>query len=502
MCRGPRSERRGQQRATITAGLGLVVVIGLLVGGRVIAQDEAPMMPTATTAAESQDVAPPAEAVDTTVAELAPAGTISLDFHEADIRNVLRIFAEKSGVNVVAGDEVQGKVTIRLLNVPWEQALNILLKTYGLTYERDGNVIRVTTFEQMNQEELETGVFVLNYAKAADVVKSLADVLTERGTVREDARTNMLVVRDIPTNLYRVRQVVERLDRRTPQVAIDTKIVEITLDRDENLGIDWTIKVTAKGIIRPTTLPFRRDAALGTFGRALPPIATSNTDFPAGSAAGKLPFAVKGDFTFGTLDFSSLQAILEILKTRTDTSIVSNPRITTLNNQEAIIHVGEIFNVPTFERNSDTGTFEVTGFEERDIGINLRVTPHVNEAGEIVVDLHPEVTDFSGFDSFGGDLKAPRFDTREAQTQVRVGSGQTVAIGGLVKDKFIDVEKKVPLLGDVPFLGALFRKTEQAKNKTDLIFFITVTLLEEGQVVPTTVGAPSVGAGLPPTGQP
>ena len=431
----------------------------------------------------------------------AATGLISLDFHEADVRNVLRIFAEKSGVNIIAGKEVEGTVTIRLLNVPWDRALDVLLKTYGLTYERDGNIIRVTTFEQMNKEELETGVFVLNYAEASKAVDALKDVVTERGTLKADARTNMVVVKDIPTNLYRVRQVIERLDHRTPQVAIDTKIVETTLGDNENLGINWTIKASAKGGIRPTTFPFGKIGSGGSFGELYYPKTAGQTSFPPAGSEGQFPFTGSSAFTFGTLDFSSFQAVLEILQTRTDTSIVSNPRITTLNNQEATIHVGEIFNVPSFERNETTGKFEVTGFTEKDIGINLKVAPHVNEAGEIVVDLHPEVTDFKGFDTFSGDLQAPRFDTREAVTQVRVRDGDTIAIGGLVKDKFVDKTYKVPLLGDIPGLGYLFRKTEKAKDKTDLIFFITVHLVEDRpQALTATPAAPA--AVLSSTGQP
>jgi len=457
-------------RTTSSFLASLLVSARLLGLPAAVAQDTP--SPTAPLVAEPRPASVRSEGPDATL-------LISLDFHEADIRNVLRIFAEKSGVNVIAGKEVQGTVTIRLINVPWEHALDVLLKTYGFTYERDGNIIRVTTFEQMKQEELETGVFVLNYAEAKELVESIADVLTERGTVKADERTNMIVAKDIPTNLYRVRQLVERLDRRTPQVAIDTKIVETALDDDENLGISWTIKATLKGGIRPTTFPFNKISSGGTFGSLFYPKTAGQSSFPPAGSEGQFPFAAKSDFTFGTLDMSSLQAILELLKTRTNTSIVSNPRITTLNNQKATIHVGEIFNVPTFERNETTGNFEVTGFEERDIGINLEVTPHVNDAGEIVVDLHPEVTDFKSFDTFSGDLQAPRFDTREANTQVRVRSGETIAIGGLVKDKFVDTTIKVPVLGDIPGLGALFRKTEKAKDKTDLIFFITVHLVND-----------------------
>lgn len=409
-------------------------------------------------------------------------GNVTLDFKDADIQNVLRILSYKSGVNIIADKDVAGMITTRLVDVPWETALDVILRTYRFAYEyeREANIIRVTTIENLEKEELITETFALNYAKAKDIPIAINEILTARGKIKFDERTNTIIVSDIPTNMYKLRKVVESLDKPTPQVCIEAKIVETTLDKDENLGIDWTMSVTATGAKRPATAPFdRRDdggavfplgdaasSASSTIGSFLPNPGTS------------FPEAVPANFTFGTLDFSQFKAVLEVLNSRKNTKIISNPRITTLNNQKANIIVGETLNIPTYERNPTTGGMEITGYTEKSLGIKLEVTPHVNEQGDIVVDLKPEVTALLSFDDYG-NIKAPRISTREATTQVMIRDGQTVAIGGLIKENKIDIKKKVPLLGDIPIAGwLLFRKTEQATDTTDLLFFITVNLVK------------------------
>jgi type II secretory pathway component GspD/PulD (secretin) len=176
--------------------------------------------------------------------------------------------------------------------------------------------------------------------------------------------------------------------------------------------------------------------------------------------------------------------VLELLKTRTDTKIISDPRITTMDNQEAKINVSTVFNIPTYERNDTTGQMEVTGYTEKDLGIILTVTPHVNQAGDIVVDLRPEVSTFIQFDTFGtgtNAIYAPRFSTRTAQTQVMIKDNQTIAIGGLMKETKTKYYSKVPLLGDIPLLGELFKKTEDGTEATDLLIFVTVRLIKDDE---------------------
>ncbi len=406
------------------------------------------------------------------------AGNITVDFKAADIHDVLKIISYKSGVNIVAGKDVIGAVTIRLADVPWERALNVILKNSGFVYERDEDIIRVTTVENLGKEELSTQIFILNYAKAEEVSETIKEILSDRGKVKFDERTNQLVVTDVPSNLYKISKVVEKLDKRTTQIMIEAKLIETTLDKDENLGIDWTLQASATGSARPLMFPFAFDKTYGKTGKEYFPKVKQSGDF-AESVEQGFPYAPYGDvdFKFGTLSFENLQFALEILKSRANTKTLSNPRVVTLNNEKAEIHVGEERYIPLYERNTSTGQMEITKYEKKDIGITLTVTPHVNAQGDIIVDLKPEVSSFLGYDDYG-NVKAPIFSTREASTQVMVKDGETIVIGGLIKDVTYDRVSKVPILGDLPLLKYVFSKTTKTVDTTDLIIFVTVRLLE------------------------
>lgn len=430
------------------------------------------------------DNAPPGGAVKdeaVNVTETAP-GNVTMDFKDADINNVLRILSYKSGMNIVSGKDVTGLITIRLTDVPWEKAMDVILRTYGYTYEREGNIIRVTTSANLENEELITEVFSLNYASAKNVPEAIKEMLSSRGKVKFDERANLVIVTDIATNIYKIKQVVEKLDKRTQQVNIEAKIIETSLDKDDNLGINWTTQVTARMAARPTTFPFDRNATGGQYFPA------GDTSGSATSTVGKIipatttafPMALPANFTFGTLDFTSFQAVLQILKSKTNTKIISNPRITTLDNKEAKITVATTYNIPTYERNSSTGNYEITGYQEKELGIILSVTPQINPEGYIVVKLDPEVSAFSQWDTFttsGGTIQAPRYTVRKASTQVMVKDGETIVIGGLIKENETDTVVKVPVLGDIPILSLLFKKKEKSLEKTDLLFFVTVNIV-------------------------
>jgi len=405
------------------------------------------------------------------------AGNITVDFKDADIHDVLKIISYKSGVNIVASKDVTGILTIRLVNVPWERALDVILKNNGFVYERDEDVIRVTTVENLSREELTTELFVLNYAKSEGISGAIEEILSDRGKVKFDQRTNQVVVTDVPTNLYRIGKAIKGLDKKTPQVLIETKVIETALDDDERLGIDWTLQASATGAARPLVAPFAFGKTYGKTGKEyFPKIDTSSSDFTGSTEVG-FPYATATDFTFGTLSFTQLQAALEILKSRSDTRTLSNPKIVTLNNKEAVIHVGEDYNIPLYERNDSTGQMEITDYKTEKVGVKLTVTPHVNAQGEIVVDLHPEVSSFLRFDNYGNVL-APVFSTREATTQIMIKDGETIVIGGLIKDTTVDSVSKVPILGDLPLLKYIFSKTTKTVDTTDLMIFVTVRLLD------------------------
>jgi type II secretory pathway component GspD/PulD (secretin) len=343
------------------------------------------------------------------------------------------------------------------------------------------------------------------------VVTSIKDIVSERGKVMYDDRTNIVLVTDIPTNLYKIGQVIDKLDKRTDQVLIEARIIETVLDDQEKLGVDWNLKFTVAGAKRPTTFPFSQwdytNANYGTWGNILPQVLTTSpqtavatagggsttttaAEFPSvpGDAAG-FPYAPAEQFSYGTLDFSEFKAVMELIKQRANTDTVSNPRIATLNNSEAIINVGETLNLPKYERNSTTGKMEITGYEAKDLGIILKVTPHINQKSEIVIDLAPQISDLLRYDTLdrASGIVAPVYSTRVAKTQVMIKDGDTIFIGGLIKDKDIDKKNKMPfvgdLLGDVPYLGLLFSKKETVKQKTELIFFITVNIMTADKTI-------------------
>lgn len=447
--------------------------------------------------------------------ETAPAvtpGNVTVNFKGADIRTVLAYIAEVSGVDIVPAPDVKGVVDLKLTDKPWKVALDIIVRNYGFAYERDGDIIRVVTVDKLKQEELVSQVFGLNYSKSKDVVDALRGIVSDRGRVMYDDRTNTILVTDIPTNIYKIGQVIERLDKKTDQILITARVIETVLDDSEKLGIDWNVKVAITGAKRPTTFPFeslkvpfgKKQDGAEYFPMVQPNTATAviptggatatavvpSADFPIGGGGVQgFPFALKSDFTFGTLDFSQFSAVLEMIKSRANTDIVSNPRIATLNNTEALINVGQTLNLPKYERNSQTGKMEITGYDAKDLGIILKVTPHVNDKKEIVIDLAPEISDLLRYDTLdkASGVVAPVFSTRIAKTKVMIRDGDTIFIGGMIKENNVDVRKKLPIigdmLGDVPYLGLLFSKKEIVKQKTELIFFITVNLMTTNDVI-------------------
>ncbi len=421
--------------------------------------------------AQSADSDSPSEIAD--VVAVAPEqsvskpGNVTLDFRDADILNVLRVLSYKSGVNIVPTPAVAGLVTVQLTDVPWEQALGVILDTYGYGYDRRGSIIIVTTIEDLKkrrednqflaeQEPLTTKTFVLNYAKAAEVVASIDKMRTARGTVNFDVRTNAVIVQDIQSNIELISQVIPILDAMTPQVLIEAKIIETTLSNTEKLGIDWTAKATLAGPKRPTTFPFEKETSKYI-----------SDAFP--SAASSL-------FSYGTIDYTTFQMVLEFLKTRSDTNIVSNPRIVTLDNQKANINVGTQYPIPAYTYNEEQAKLQVSGWNYMDIGVIFEVTPHVNNAGYVTLDIMPRVTAILDYVTVE-NTSLPRLSNESAATRVMVKSGDTLVIAGLIKDQTTDTKKKIPFLGDIPIAGLIFHKNELAVTKTELLIFMTPHIL-------------------------
>lgn len=474
-----------------------------------------------------EDTAAPEKSNETGAvqAEGEKPGYVTMDFKEADINTVLRLLSLKSETNIVAGPEVKGTVTVRLENVPWQEALEVVLRTYGYVYEKKGNIIRVTTRENLAQEDLVTDTFILEYIQLGrkteketegktsqeDAGKELLDIITtmlsERGRVKMVTQRNAIVVTDTATNVYKISEVIKKLDQRTSQAYIDSKIVKTQLDKGENLGIKWGAADlgVSSGASRPVTFPFasqkdtekeyfpgfaesflaRTSTSATTTGSTTTGTVSPNTNEPR-----FFPFAdptvANRTYTFGALDFTKFSALLSMLQSRSNTKVISNPRIVVLNNQTAKVKVGSEIPIPSFDFNQQTASFQVSNFKYRDVGVVLSVTPHINSAEEILVDLRPEVSALGSTITFTSTLAAPSFDVTSAQTQVLIRSGETIAIGGLMQDNVAVSEQEVPYLSSLPIVGKAFRSKRQTEGsgnrKVETLFFVTVTLVDtEGQ---------------------
>lgn len=408
----------------------------------------------------------------------------SLEFRELDIKDVLRQLSKQYNLNIVFSEKVSGLVTVQLSNVSIEEALDSIITVNGFVYAKKDNVIKVTTPDEAEREGKQTKLFRLNNADAATLKETLSKVLTPDGSIEADSRSNSIIVTDILSVINKVSEILPTLDGLTLQVLIETKLIETSLTRSDKLGIDWTTTLSASGAKRPMTLPFSPKGDRGWMENVFPPNPASSSDFPTGHPFG-FPTAVKGDFTLGTLDASSLKLILDFLKNRNDTKLVANPRIVTLNNQKALIHVGKDVPIPVYERNDTTGKMEITGWsEDKKVGVELEVTPQISPDGHIKLKLKPAVSSITDFIKIEGEDAAPITSTRTVETEVLIRDGQTVVIGGLVKDESFIKVSKVPFLGDIPLLGFFFSRKEvgsssNPQEKTDLLIFVTARIIKD-----------------------
>ncbi|MCC6962496.1 MAG: type IV pilus secretin PilQ [candidate division Zixibacteria bacterium] len=381
----------------------------------------------------------------------------NLSFQNADIRTVIGFLADYGQVNIVTTPEVQGNVTFSLKRVTWREALDILCKTYGLTVDETAKFIRVVptktyldevaTLEKHNAEkekltELNTSVMKIDNAAAEDLQKTVTPLLSERGKVQIDKRTNNLIVRDVPSNVTKISKLVSDLDYATKQIRISTQMVEVSTSKLQEYGID----ITSTG--------FKRTSS----GKEYTQESSQLLDRVANPA---------GNFTFSTIqDGWDLKATISALVSDGHGKIVAHPEITTVDNKEAKIQMGQKIPIKQFDQ---AGNVVIT-FEE--IGTLLRVTPHITEENKILMALRPERSSYQ-FDANGVII-----NTSNAETNVVVENGQTAVIGGLTTQDVINDVSGIPVLKDIPLLGALFRYERKKVENRDLVIFVTPTVVE------------------------
>ena len=417
---------------------------------------------------------------------------ISLDFKDADISNILRLMAEISNLNIIAGEDVKGRVSLRLIDVPWDQAFDIILKTNGLGMVQEGNVVRIMPLARIKQEteelfasrkakekleDLEIKLLPVNYAKASEMEPQVKGLLSDRGTIGIESRTNTLIIKDIPANIARVVDLIKKLDTPTPQVLIEARIIEAQSSFARDLGIQWG------GATLTTNSQDQFGSAFGSTSTAPP-----NTLTPTGFIGSGGQFSAQPNFavslpaagTAGTLgavglSFGKLVGEPFLLDLRISagekqglTKTISRPRITTLDNKEAKISQGD--SVP-FETTSSSGT--QTQFI--DATLELTVTPHITPDGSVNMRIKASRNSIGSFRSATG---TPSISKKEASTEIIVKDGETAVIGGIVVSDKADSESGIPFFKDIPIIGWLFKNKSASDSQTELLIFITPNIVK------------------------
>jgi len=549
--------------------LSTVVFSGPLVG-----QDTPLPVATETPVAETpmvpmDDPVPPPTPPESTVV-IADAGnessmargtdTLSVDFPDEEIRNILRNVADLFELNLVIPDTLQGNTSIKLRDVTWAQIFEVVLGPVGYTYIQEGNIIKIVSQESLLQEPVTTDVFIINYALADDIRGSIEPLIEAAvgGRIVVNTRSNALIITERPTRLTKIRPIIEKLDKATDQVMIESKFIEVTDRNVRDIGVNWS-SLSGFGISAgPASRSYTsnsgssfnnnssREAITGS-GRTGQNVSdstnvtgqtnTSETTLNSGVTTNNDGAQISNESMLSNVIGNSLQdtvtttnsvtdtsqmsdtltqlnnlvglgdttradtavfnaaqfsVVLSALQQQNDTRLVSNPTVVTLNNTEAQINVGSEFPIPNYTYNAERGTFEVSGFEYRPVGIILKVTPQVNAQGFIKLTVEPEVSSQNGFTSFGGagGAEIPIIATRKAVTQVSLRDGYTMGIGGLVESDSLNGESKVPVLGNIPGLGRLFRSNNVNENKRNLLIFITAKTVSSDGAPPEVLFDP------------
>lgn len=414
---------------------------------------------------------------------------VSMDFQSADLRSVLRTFAEISGLNLVIDAGVSGTVDVALVDVPWDQALDVVLRANQLGYEVDGTVVRIAPLAALAAEaelrlaraeqqalggELVVVTRSLSYARAVDLAALVTGAaLSVRGQVQVDERTNTLIVTDLPERLRAARELIDALDRAQPQVAIEARIVQASRDYLRELGIQWGVARWASpesaaaappGFPRPVGISGRMgrtqgEETSGPDGRWLETggVATA-VDLAAPSAStaiGVMLGAIEGPL--------NLDVVLSAAQSEGRVRILSNPRITTQNNVQATITQGDQIPIQTVANNTVTVTF-------RDAALRLAVTPRITAADAVIlqIDIGNDFADFAR--QVNG---VPPIVTQSVRTTVHVGDGETTVIGGIYESARTRSSRRVPGLSRIPLLGRLFRSEADRRRSDELVIFLT-----------------------------
>lgn len=401
---------------------------------------------------------------------------ISIQTNDADIRDVISFIAEESGVNLVISDDVDGKVSVKLRQVPWDQALVIVMRSRGLGYVRQGNVLRITKLSSLQAEAttakeivesqkkltpLKVKVLPISFANVADLATQIKPFLSiERGQVVSDSRTSTVIITDTAEVLMRVERLVKELDIPPAQVMIEGKIVEASETFTRRVGVNWSLSGS----------PFEVSPAGGINGSALTLRPSLNVANFASNQAGNGALSLR----MGTMDFlGNLEASLSLAQADALVKIISSPRIVTMNKEKSLIsQKGEVI---TIQSTKDQSNNTISTATRSAVELKLEVTPQITAEGSVVLDVNV-LRQFPGAET-DATTKARPINSREAKTKVLVPNGQTAVIGGIYQSDETETENGVPVLKDIPVLGWLFKQKSQERAKNELLLFLTPRIL-------------------------
>ncbi|MCJ7611854.1 MAG: type IV pilus secretin PilQ, partial [Candidatus Aminicenantes bacterium] len=404
---------------------------------------------------------------------------LSLDFKDADIKNILRLIAEVSNLNIITGDDVTGKITMRLVDIPWDQALDLILQARSLGMTKIGNVIRIAPLESLKKdiqmelearrakeklEDLVTELISVNYATAKEILPQLKGILSDRGDIKVDDRTNTLIVKDIPRNIVLAKNLVKSLDTKTPQVLIEARIVEATLTFQRDLGIAWGFLAEEKSGNKTQSSVGGGTGSTSSL-RGTDVTTRKLVDLPA--AGGSIfEFLFTSDYGLKNLDVA-----ISAYESKGDAKVISSPKIATLDNKEASVEQG--LRIPYTKLTADGTPTE----DFIEANLKLTVTPHVTNDGHIKMSIKvkKDEPNYDNKSTYG----TPSIDKKEAVTEVLVKDNGVVVIAGIYTIKKSEGATGVPLVSKIPILGWLFKKESKKDERRDLLIFISPKIFKD-----------------------
>jgi type IV pilus assembly protein PilQ len=408
---------------------------------------------------------------------------VTFDFSGADLRAVLRTFSEISGLNVVIDPSITGTVDVSLREVPWDQALEIILRANKLGYAIENNVVRIATLKALQEEEAERRKLTeeqalsgtlrvltrsLSYAKADEMAELLKkSVMTQRGQVQVDRRTNTIILSDLSSALDGADELMNTLDRPEPQVEIEARIVQTTRDTARALGVQWGVNgrmLSELGNTSPLAFPAQGTLTGRTGGTQTSATGTARSEVPTGINLPVTGATSAIGLAMGTLNGSlNLDVALSALEKTGNGKVLSSPRVMMQNNVEAEMMQGIQIPIQTVSNNTVTVTF-------KDAALQLRVKPQITAANTVIMEVNLE----NATPDYSRQVNGiPPIDTQRAKTQVLVHDGDTTVIGGIVVNQETASHDKVPMLHRIPLLGWLFKRDSVEDSNRELLIFIT-----------------------------